>query len=124
MSSRTLIVVVAAGLFLALGCGHAPSVVHSGVQGRVLMSGGAVPLPWVSPTPRPYPNIEVAIWDASGALVAKVDVGEDGRFRIALKPGRYDLVPRPTLGNPYMSSKKVTVTRDRFTTMIVWAQVK
>lgn len=88
------------------------------------MSGGVPPLPGFSPTPRPYPNTEIAIWNASGTLVAKVDVGQDGRFRIELKPGRYDLVPRPTLGNPGMSSKKVTVVRDRFTTLIIWAQVK
>jgi hypothetical protein len=88
------------------------------------MSGGVPPLPGFSATPRPYPNTEVAIWDASGALVAKVNVRQDGRFRIALKPGRYDLVPRPTLGNPGMSPKKVTVTQGRFTTLIVWAQVK
>jgi hypothetical protein len=124
VSPRALALVAIAGLLLVLGCGHAPSVINSGVQGRVLMSGGVPPLPGLSPTPRPYPNTEVAIWDASGALVAKATVGQDGRFRIALKPGRYDLVPRPTLGNPGMSSKKVTVTRNRFTTLIVWAQVR
>jgi hypothetical protein len=124
MSPRVMTLVAIAGLLLVLGCGHGQNLVTSGVEGRVLMSGGVVAPPWVSPTPRPYPNTEVAIRDASGALVAKVAVGQDGRFRIALKPGRYDLVPRPTLGNPYMSSKKVTVTQDRFTTLIVWAQVR
>jgi hypothetical protein len=123
MSSRTLIVVAVAGLVL-MGCGNAQKVVTSGVQGRVLMSGGAAPPPGVSPTPRPYPNTEVAIWNASGKLVAKVDVGEDGRFKIGLTPGRYRLVPRPTVGNPWMSPKKVTVTADRFTMVAVWAQIR
>jgi hypothetical protein len=109
-------------LLLVAACGHAPSVVISGVQGRVLVSGGAPPLPGFSQTPRPYPNTEIAIWDASGALAAKVDVGQDGRFKIGLKPGHYRLVPRPTIGNPGMSAKNVAVTADHFTAVVVWAQ--
>jgi hypothetical protein len=124
VSPRAVALVAAAGLLLILGCGHAQNLVTSGVQGRVLERGGLLVLPDATTSPRPYTSTEIAIWDPSGALVAKVNVGRDGRFKIALAPGRYKLVPRPTVGNPSMSAKEVTVIADRFTSLIVWAQVR
>jgi hypothetical protein len=73
-------------------------------------------------TPPPYPSSEIKVTDASGALVATVDPGRDGRFSIALAPGRYTLHPRPTKGNPHMIPSKVTVRASHFTHVIVWAQ--
>jgi hypothetical protein len=76
----------------------------------------------VAATPPPYPSSEIKVTDAAGALVATVDPGHDGRFSIALAPGRYTLHPRPTVGNPQMIPKGVTVRPGHFTHVIVWAE--
>jgi hypothetical protein len=120
VSSRAFVLAGAAGLLLILSCGHAAGGVTSGVEGRVVRDGGPIR---VSASPYPYANAELIVRNSSGKIVAKLTPDEDGRFRIALPPGRYELVPRPISGDfPVMRPVTVGVRRDHFTAALLWAQ--
>ena len=94
----------------------------SGVEGRVLTSGGPVDVDH-PPSPRPYPLSAVSAYDAAGRLVASVTVDRDAAFRIELPPGSYTLKARPTSGNPWFAPRKVSVGRGEFARVDLVAQI-
>jgi uncharacterized delta-60 repeat protein len=72
---------------------------------------------------RPLPDAVITVEPAGGgAVLARVRTDHDGRFRIALHPGKYLLVPLPTQPRravPRGKPQTVTVTANRFTPVIV-----
>ena len=47
---------------------------------------------------RPVEDAVLLVEDASGALVARIQTGEDGTFHVVLPEGTYHLVPQPVEG--------------------------
>jgi hypothetical protein len=94
----------------------------SGVEGRVLLSGGPVDINH-PPSPQPYPASEVAAFDSSGRLVALVRPDRNAAFRIELPPGSYTLKARPTAGNPGFAPREVTVGAGGFVRADLVAQI-
>jgi hypothetical protein len=68
-----------------------------------------------SPCPdRPY-AASIAVLDAAGRKVAETRSDADGRFRRALPPGTYTLVPHSTGTPPSAREQTVIVVRGAFT---------
>ncbi len=100
--------------------GSVSSHPDSGLSGRVLI-GPACPIAGAGQTCfRPY-KATIAIRTAgSGRLVAKVRSSANGRFRIALVPGKYRLIPQTGRPYPRASAQTATVRRDRYTSVVVY----
>lgn len=121
--------VFALALFLD-GCGArvsatdptgAPSSRHpdSGIRGRVLI-GPTCPVQRVGQTcVRPYRATIVVRSEPAGRLVARARSSADGRFTVALVPGRYVLVPQPGRPYPRSSPQTVTVRSHRYTRVLI-----
>lgn len=86
----------------------------SGIDGKVVLRP-------VSPVERPgminqrpYETI-IGVENAAGRVVAEVRSDRDGRFRIILEPGTYDLHPASDAVYPQAPVQTVTVAKDHFT---------
>ena len=116
---RALAAVVAAVAVLAAAPVHAGAP-DSGIRGKVTISGSCGPIGPDDPAPRPQPlDAEVEIRrPASGELVRKVRSGEDGLYRVRLRPGRYLVVPGAAYGGGGIAFSKdrarVRVAEDGF----------
>lgn len=74
----------------------------SGIRGRVVL-GPTCPLQRIGQScVRPYQTKITIRVEPSGRLAARVRSSTDGRFTVALAPGRYRLVPQ--MGRPYPRS--------------------
>jgi hypothetical protein len=115
---------------LVIGCGvtrasadpsgSASSRPDSGLSGRVLI-GPACPIAGAGQTCfRPYKATIVIRAAGSGRLVAKVRSSAAGRFRIALAPGKYRLIPQ--MGRPYprASAQTAAVHSHRYTSVVIY----
>ena len=93
----------------------------SGITGLVLI-GPMCPVMQIDvPCPdRPYATTLV-VHDSQGGQVCRTSSGADGRFRIGLPPGGYELGPDPSeLGRlPYASPQPVTVLPGQYTEVLV-----
>jgi len=112
-----LVPVLFAFAFIAAArCGTAPQPT-SGVEGNVTI-GPMCPVERPeSPCPdQPY-AAKLLIKNADSGRVATTHSGEDGRFRIALKPGNYTLVPQSPDGAqlPYGSPQDFEVHDGAYT---------
>ncbi len=68
---------------------------------------------------RPY-AAKLVVQDSAGREVCAAASGEDGRFRIGLAPGEYQLVPVNGVGGlPYASPQTVTVAPNAYTDVSV-----
>jgi hypothetical protein len=89
-SSRCLVtaLLLASLLLLLSACGSPSPTLHSGVQGKGMITGGP------KAGSRPDPGVTVAVHrgDLHGAIVAKVKADSSGAFRVDLPPGTYTLV--------------------------------
>jgi hypothetical protein len=93
--------------------------VDSGIRGLVLL-GPTCPAQHLGGSCLQRYRATIAIRnDATGSVVAQVRSSVRGRFRIALAPGTYLLVPQQ--GQPFPTSPRQTVTvhPDRYTRVIV-----
>jgi hypothetical protein len=93
----------------------------SGIAGLVLI-GPMCPVMQIDvPCPdRPYATTLVAR-DGQGLVVCSFESGADGRFRVGLPPGEYELGPEPSEFDrlPYASPQPVTVWPWRYTEVLV-----
>lgn len=92
----------------------------SGIAGLVLI-GPMCPVVTVDdPCPdRPF-AATIAVLDARGRTVCKTDSGDDGRFRVGLPPGVYELAPVNGVADlPYASPVVVTVEPGHYTQVTV-----
>lgn len=67
----------------------------SGVRGQVLIGPMCPVVREGTPCPDQPFQATVAVVDEAGVTLTAFRSGEDGRFRVALPPGRYTLVPQP-----------------------------
>jgi hypothetical protein len=98
-------------LFLVACAGRGPSSSgESGIRGTVLL-GPTCPVETVeSPCPdRHLGDVEIQVLQG-GDVVATVRSDGDGRFAVALDPGRYEVQAVVEEGGPGMSAKPVDVT--------------
>jgi hypothetical protein len=89
---------------------------NSGIEGTVTI-GPMCPVERPdSPCPdQPY-AATIVINDSGGDEVGRAKSGEDGRFRVALAPGSYTLVPQsPASRLPYASEQQVKVRDGAYT---------
>jgi len=47
---------------------------------------------------RPVPGATILIRDATGTVIAQVTTDANGRFQLAVPPGRYEVEPQPEQG--------------------------
>jgi hypothetical protein len=97
-------------LFLVACAGRGPSSSgDSGIRGTVLL-GPTCPVETVeSPCPdRPLGDVEIRVL-RGGDVVATVRSDGEGRFAVALDPGRYEVQAVVEEGGPGMSAKPVDV---------------
>jgi hypothetical protein len=66
-----------------------------GVAVGVMRITGGPPERGHGPRDQRLPGLVVALHPGGSRAIASVNVGETGRFRIALPPGRYQLLGRP-----------------------------
>jgi hypothetical protein len=91
----------------------------SGIYGRVLLGPPCpVSLERQLCQERPLEATIAVLRAASGKPMATVRSARDGRFRKALRPGTYRLVPRPT-GSADAAARTVRVPADRFVRVTV-----
>ena len=102
-------------LLVLAACGTSGAVggsPHSGVRGRVLLGPQCPVVQAGSPCPDKPVAAEVQVFEVgSDDWVTRTDSGEDGRFRIDLEPGSYELLPvvSEAGGLPYGKRVQVTV---------------
>lgn len=97
-------------LFLVACAGRGPSSSgDSGIRGTVLL-GPTCPVETLeSPCPdRPLADVEIRVLRESD-VVATVRSDDEGRFAVALDPGRYEVQAVVEEGGPGMSAKPVDV---------------
>jgi hypothetical protein len=88
--SRSLCAAALTVLAVAGGCGSSPEP-SSGIAGTVEWASCGVPLAPQGCTSGPAPATLRIL--RGGEVVRVVKVGADGRFRIPLEPGRYEIDP-------------------------------
>jgi len=97
---KRLIVSGAIGLLLA-ACGTPAAQPGTGIQGSVEV-GPTCPVERInSPCPAHPLSTTVVVRNRSGAEVARVHSGADGRFKVDLAPGTYTLVG-VTVGSSFL----------------------
>lgn len=112
---RRLIVGVALAL-AAVACGRpaAPGSSGAGIEGRTL-AGPQCPVERPdSPCPDAPIAAEVRVL-RDGKEVTRFTTGADGRFRVPLAPGAYELQPVSTARFPVGKPSQVTVSPGRYT---------
>ena len=110
----------------AVACGSASAQPHhSGIAGRVL-AGPTCPVERVPPDPQCAPRplaarVRIVRTGHPGSRWV-VGSGSDGRFRVALAPGRYTVTPLARRGSPFPRPgppQTVTVRTGRYTRVTV-----
>ncbi len=94
----------------------------SGVAGRTVIRGGCPPYPDTSSCPDQPVPARISITNVRGStIVAAVSTDAQGRFRIALLPGRYVLQAANLTGGPRLVSTpmEVQVVLHRYTLLTV-----
>lgn len=108
---------VVAGLAFAEPAGAAP--LPQGIRGYVTL-GPTCPVQRVGETcERPYAATMSLRRLGSTAPARTVRSGDDGRFRVALRVGRYRLTPRHSAPFPHAEPQTVIVRAGRFTRVTV-----
>lgn len=113
---RRLVVALFAGLIACGGGNAAEQALDSGIEGLVLIGPTCpVVIQGQDCDDKPYAGEVRIIERASGTLVATARSGNDGRFRVALRPGDYTLEPvAPNGGLPFGKPIEVTVRMHTF----------
>lgn len=77
------------------GGGNVSSQTESGIEGQSLISPTRPGPTRVDGPPdvAPYPTTLAIVSTASGQEVTRLETGSDGRFRVALPPGEYRVIP-------------------------------
>jgi hypothetical protein len=109
-------------VLLAATCDNgSTTTVSSGIEGTVTI-GPMCPVERPdSPCPdQPY-AATIVIEDSDGEEAAHTESAGDGRFRVALPPGRYTLAPQSPDGAqlPYASEQQVEVRDGAYTSVTV-----
>jgi hypothetical protein len=98
---------------LLISCGSSDGGADSasGVRGQVLLGPTCPVVQEGSPCPdEPVEDVVVRVLGSDGETVAEATSGSDGRFELALPPGRYSLEAVVGPDGPGMFAKPVEVT--------------
>ena len=80
-----------------------------GIEGIALQGPMCPVVSQDDPCPdQPYPAT-IVVQDADGGTVTTLRLGDDGRFRVGLEPGRYTLLPRSGDPLPHAGATDVDV---------------
>jgi hypothetical protein len=116
-------------ILLLGGCGERASAtdaasspgrrVDSGIAGRVVI-GPTCPVQRIGQScVRPYQATITIRREPKRRFVARVRSSSSGRFRVALAPGTYVLVPQSGRPFPRGSSRTVTIRSHRYTRLVI-----
>ena len=112
-------IVLAFGVFAGSCQNGGGTTPDSGIEGLVTI-GPMCPVEREdTPCPdEPY-QAKIDVVDANGRVVQTFESGVDGRFHVAIEPGRYTLEPQPPNGSPlpYASPVDVEVREGAYTTI-------
>ena len=106
------------------GSGSMTTQVESGVEGQVFISPtrpGPIRLGQGS-SKAPYETTLAIMTAGEGREVTRLKTGSDGRFRVALPPGEYEIVPvtdKPARFLPRASPQQVKVLPGQFTQVTI-----
>lgn len=101
-------IIVVAILFLA-SCARAGGAIDSGIEGRVLLGPQCPVVTEGSPCPDKPVSAEVVAMRLDDREVFSAQSGSDGRFRLALGPGTYEVQALVTAGAMFAKPVNVTV---------------
>ncbi len=91
-----------------------------GIDGTVLL-GPQCP---VQTLENPCPDLPYRAWirvrTSDGGSVTRIRAGEDGRFRVGLRPGLYVLDPESGNPFPFASDQEVEVEKGKYTEVTVF----
>jgi len=127
-SLRSALAILAlAAMLSAAACAGAhgagsPGASDSGIKGRTMVDGGCPVVREQSPCPDRPLSARLTITSGDPErTVAETTSGADGHFRISLPPGTYTIRPANLTGavTSIAQPVSVTVTRGRFTTIVI-----
>jgi hypothetical protein len=101
-------------LLILASCARAGGSADSGIEGRVLLGPQCPVVTEESPCPDEPVSAEVLVLNLDGREVARAQSGPDGRFRIALEPGTYEVQALVTAGAMFAKPVNVTVSAGDF----------
>ncbi len=102
---------------LLCGCGSPAATAGAGIEGTVTVGPTCPVVRLDAPCPDRPLQAEVSVRDGSGREVTRFRSGPDGRFRVDLPPGTYQLLgisPGPS-GFPRPTPTTATVGAGRYT---------
>jgi hypothetical protein len=101
-------------ILLLAGCARAGGAADSGIEGRVLLGPKCPVITEESPCPDEPVAAEVIAMRLEDRETFSVRSGSDGRFRLALPPGDYEVQALVTAGAMFAKPVNVTVTAGEF----------
>ena len=126
VTPATTVLAVSAAVLIPMascssGSGTTAESQHSGVTGVSLVDGGCPTIPVDEACPDVPLPAHLVVTGADSAVVADVDTGADGSFRISLSPGTYTMTAENTSGAPLPYSEPIAfeVQEREFTTIVV-----
>ena len=101
-------------ILLLVSCARAGGAADSGIEGRVLLGPQCPVVTESSPCPDKPVAAEVIAMRLEDRETFSVRSGSDGRFRLALPPGNYEVQALVTAGAMFAKPVNVTVTAGHF----------
>jgi hypothetical protein len=101
-------------MLLLVSCARAGGAVDSGIEGRVLLGPQCPVVTEESPCPDKPVSAEVVAMRLDDRKVFTVQSGSDGRFRLALGPGTYEVQALVTAGAMFAKPVNVIVPPGEF----------
>lgn len=101
---------------VAIACNSSSGTTDSGIEGQVFIGPTCPPVmrQEADCSARPY-KATIIVLDRKGQIVTRITSDAEGRFQIALRPGRYTLRPESPRLLPYAEEQTVTVSNQKYT---------
>ncbi|HEV2990233.1 MAG TPA: hypothetical protein VG759_17445 [Candidatus Angelobacter sp.] len=101
-------------------CGASKKSSRSGIEGTIIATGNC-PGPQRrddnSCGPRPYEGAFAVKRSSDQTVVATGNSDKDGKFRVAVPPGKYIITQAGEARYPIIHSDEIAVTKNKFTTV-------
>jgi hypothetical protein len=101
-------------ILLLASCARAGTATDSGIEGRVLLGPQCPVVTEASPCPDEPVSAEVVAMRLEDREVFSAQSGSDGRFRLGLDPGTYEVQALVTAGAMFAKPVNVTVPPGEF----------
>ena len=106
-------------MLLLMSCARTGVAADSGIEGRVLLGPQCPVVTEGSPCPDKPVSAEVVAMRLDDREVFTVQSGSDGRFRLALSPGSYEVQALVTAGGMFAKPVNVMVSPGEFVSVDV-----